>query len=37
MDDEIIINDIFKKGYEFNIPLVTSTVMLERVNNGNID
>ena len=37
MDDEIIVNDIFEKDYEFNAPSAASAVILGRTSNGNID
>lgn len=35
--DEIIVNDIFEKDYEFNAPSAASAVILGRTSNGNID
>lgn len=37
VDDEIIVNDIFEKDYEFNAPIAMSVIILERTSNGNVD
>lgn len=37
LNDEIIVNDIFENGYEFNASSAASAVILGRTSNGNID